>query len=129
MKEQQHQAAKDEIKQRTGFYLTEYQVERIASAVAFKLARLVTEDVWEGKLKALEDKITQLSEAIAQPTAAKTILTQREAIAFVKMKSLGGLRSWMKRYAPNARVAHGRYSKARLDIGLAREAGGIRERN
>lgn len=122
-------------KTRTDAYITEYQIDRIACAVAAKLLGLLKEendpskiykDAWERNLNALGNRIAELREAVSKPNETKAIITSGEAIAYVKVKNMGGLRRWMKEYAPNARVAHRRYSKARIDIGLAREAGMIR---
>lgn len=56
-----------------------------------------------------------------KPTVAP-ILTRREAMMYVRRKSLRAFYDWAKRWNVRPDTA-GRWSKTRLDLALAREAG------
>jgi hypothetical protein len=54
--------------------------------------------------------------------APKLVLTITEAMEFVRLRSRSSLDRWCRRFAPNAKCGHGRYTRAALAKGLEKEA-------
>lgn len=72
------------------------------------------------------DDLAKIDALLAQRLAAappsRAILTLAEAIAYTKHGSHSAFDRWCRRWRVNS-GANGRYSRAQLDVGLAREAG------
>ena len=64
----------------------------------------------------------QVVELLRAPAATEDVLTRPEARAYVKRPSEGAFCEWCQKWGVSPR-SRGRYSRAKLDLALEREAG------
>jgi len=62
---------------------------------------------------------------LQQLIAPAPVLTQKDAMRFVQVRSQSAFDRWLTRFAPNARCGHGRYTSAALALGRRKEALGF----
>lgn len=73
-------------------------------------------------IQLVRDAVRDAMRDMAQPTPAKSILTRAEAMIYVGRKSHAAFSAWCARWQVRAEC-RGRWSRTRLDLALAREAG------
>lgn len=80
--------------------------------------------VTQADLARVEKKLDAALEALKYSTGVRAemhVLNTQQAMAFVNCRSSSTFHRWINEYAPFSRTKNNRYSRARLEIGRARE--------
>ena len=77
------------------------------------------------KLAEIRAMLAEVLERLNAPLVTDAMLTSAEAFAYVKVKSASAFHRWRTKWGVTT-ATHGRWSRAKLDLALAREAGLVR---
>lgn len=86
--------------------------------------------VTQADIVRIESKLDQALTALRLSTGIRSdkhVLSTAEAMQFVNCRSKSTFDRWIFKFSPMARLSAGRYSRARLEIGRARELNGVKE--